>query len=492
MSLAHVYGTILAGGSGTRFWPLSRERFPKQLLNIVGEETLIQQTVRRVLSAIPTERICIVTNPFQAESITLQLREWKDDLRENVFLEPEGRNTAPAIGLAAQRLVARDPQAIMLILPADHVIQGARKFKQAVSLGARLAREGRLVTFGVPPSRPECGYGYIRPDVRVCLRTQGGLSGHPVARFVEKPSLAKAKHYVKQGTWLWNSGIFMWQASTLLEELARFQPVLFSALHAYDVQARKGASSERLLALYRQLPAVSIDHGVMEHSARSAVIPVEFSWSDVGSWSNLREVAPLDDHQNVTIGRVVAMDSDNNVLFGDQRLVAAIGLSHMVVVDTPDATLVCPQSRSQDVKQLVAQLQRQKAPELVEHRTVFRPWGSYTVLEEGKNYKIKKVTVRPGSRLSLQVHQHRSEHWVVIAGTARVIRGDDIFDLQRGESTMIPQQTQHRLANEGSTILELIEVQNGSYVGEDDITRIHDDYERIEPSTLPARKKSAR
>ena len=474
----HLYAVILAGGSGTRFWPLSRERFPKQLLQIIGDDTLIQQTVRRVLRVVPANRMCIVTNQFQADSIQLQLVEWKEELKDGFILEPEGRNTAPAIGIAALRLVRRDPDALMLVMPADHVIRGDVKFKAAISVGCRLAQDGYLVTFGIRPTRPETGYGYIHPDLRARLGKRGGLCGYKVARFVEKPNLAKARVYLRKGNYYWNSGIFLWRASTILEEFAKHQPALLRGLKALNSMDQSGDAARQFATQYKKLKSVSIDYGVMERSSQSAVVPVDFSWSDIGSWGSLDEVVPRDKKGNVKTGNVVDLESRDSIVFADRRLVASIGLTGMVVVDTPDATLVCPKSRSQDVKKLVEILKRRGAPEHLEHVTVFRPWGSYTVLEQGPGYKVKRITVLPGGRLSLQLHHRRSEHWVVIAGTARVTRGSEVFDLHPGESTGIPKETQHRLENPGEEVLEIIEVQNGPYLGEDDIVRYHDDYGR--------------
>jgi mannose-1-phosphate guanylyltransferase / mannose-6-phosphate isomerase len=421
----HLYPVIMAGGSGTRFWPLSRQLFPKQLLRIMGDETLIQQTMRRVVCASTPNHVIISTNPAQAESIRVQLSEWKDALTDNFVLEPEGRNTAPAIALVALELVRRDSDAIMVVVPADHIVKGQRDFDAAVSLASNLAAQGLLVTFGIQPIRPETGYGYIKPNRKTIHQTA-------LFRGIEK-------------------------IGRLMQQ-----------------QASRSAIDEE----YRQLPSVSIDTGVMEKSTKAAVVPVTFRWSDVGSWGSLDEVASKDKTGNVVVGRVVDIDSQRSIVYGDRRVVATIGLRDMVVVDTPDATLVCPKSRAQDVKHIVEILKQQGAPEHLEHLTVHRPWGSYTVLEEGSGYKVKRVTVNPGGRLSLQMHHKRSEHWVVIAGTARVTRGDEVFDLKIGHSTEIPVETRHRLENPGQETLHIIEVQNGPYLGEDDIVRFQDDYGR--------------
>jgi mannose-1-phosphate guanylyltransferase/mannose-6-phosphate isomerase len=475
----HLYPVILAGGSGTRFWPLSRHLYPKQLLRIIGDETLIQQTMRRVLSCAKPDQVIISTNPGQADSIRVQLGEWKSDLKDNYVIEPVGRNTAPAIALVAGELIRRDPEAMMLVLPADHVVTNEKAFQAAVDLGMELADKGHLVTFGIKPTRPETGYGYIQPNRRSALAKKGRLTGHAVARFVEKPDRMKAQQYLKNGNYFWNSGMFLWKAATILEEIRRHQPLLAKAMQRVHTLTTSGAEPDLIEAAYKKVPAVSIDNGVMEQSAKAAMIPVAFGWSDVGNWSSLEEVSPRDKAGNVVSGRVIDLDSTNSVLYADRRVVATIGLTDMVVVDTPDATLVCPKSRSQDVKKMVEILKQQGAPEHLEHLTVFRPWGSYTVLEEGQGYKVKRVTVNPGGRLSLQLHHKRSEHWVVIAGTARVTRGEDLLDLRVGESTAIPVETPHRLENLSSETLHIIEVQNGPYLGEDDIVRFQDDYGRL-------------
>lgn len=474
----HLYPVILAGGSGTRFWPLSRHLYPKQLLKIIGDETLIQQTMRRVLGCAPADRVIISTNPAQADSIRVQLGDWKDSLKDNFVIEPEGRNTAPAIALVAGELLRRDPDAIMLVVPADHVITGQAQFESAVALAAELAAEDYLVTFGITPTRPETGYGYIQPKRQVRLGSKAGLAGHPVARFVEKPDEAKAKQYLRAGNYYWNSGMFVWRAATILNELRRHQPALGRAMDEVIALASSPATRNAADDAYRTVPSVSIDTGVMEQSSRAAMVPVTFAWSDVGSWGSLTEVAKGDKAGNVISGRAVDLDSRDSIIYADRRLVATIGLTDMVVVDTPDATLVCPKTRAQDVKKVVEVLKEQGAPEHLEHLTVHRPWGSYTVLEEGPGYKVKRVTVKPGGRLSLQMHHRRSEHWVVIAGTARVTRGEEVFDLMVSQSTAIPKETKHRLENPGQETLHIIEVQNGPYLGEDDIVRFQDDYGR--------------
>jgi mannose-1-phosphate guanylyltransferase/mannose-6-phosphate isomerase len=334
------------------------------------------------------------------------------------------------------------------------------------------------VTFGIEPIRPETGYGYIKPNSKVVLGKQGRLRGYRVQKFVEKPNAARAAQYVKAGNYFWNSGMFVWRAATILEEIRRYQPAVAKTMDRIGELKSAGATRQAIDDVYRSVPSVSIDNGVMEQSSKSAVVPVSFKWSDVGSWGSLDEVAAKSKSGNVIIGRVVDIESADSIVYADRRVVATIGLRDMVVVDTPDATLVCPKSRAQDVKKIVDILKQQQAPEHLEHLTVHRPWGSYTVLEEGPGFKVKRVTVSPGGRLSLQLHHKRSEHWVVIAGTARVTRGEEVFDLRIGQSTAIPVETTHRLENLGLDTLHIIEVQNGQYLGEDDIVRFKDDYGR--------------
>lgn len=474
-----LYPVIMAGGSGTRFWPLSRHLFPKQLLRIGGEHTLIQQTMRRVIGCASAANVLISTNAAQADLIRAQLVDWKEDLTNGFILEPEGRNTAPAIALAAIEVMGRDPDGLMLVIPADHVVTGQREFETAVQLASQLAEKGYLVTFGIKPIRPETGYGYIKAKHRVLLGKRGKLRGYLVQRFVEKPNLVKAAQYVKRGGYFWNSGMFVWRAATVLEEIGLHQPTIMAAMEQIKKLRMDGAPKQSIDEAYRKIASVSIDTGVMERSSKAAVVPVTFKWSDVGSWGSLDEVAEKDGAGNVITGRVIDLESTRSIVYADRRVVATIGLRDMVVVDTPDATLVCPKSRAQDVKKIVDILKQQQAPEHLEHLTVQRPWGSYTVLEEGPGFKVKRVTVNPGGRLSLQMHHQRSEHWVVISGTARVTRDQEAFDLHVGESTAIPVKTQHRLENPGKETVHIIEVQNGPYLGEDDIVRFKDDYGRI-------------
>jgi mannose-1-phosphate guanylyltransferase/mannose-6-phosphate isomerase len=482
----HLYAVVLAGGSGTRFWPLSRELYPKQLLKVLSNRTLIQQTVHRVRPIVPAERTLVVTGAGHVDGIRIQLDGADGVPKENILVEPMGRNTAAAIGWAAAAVRRKDPDGIMLVMPADHVIPDETKFLKTVALGVQVALAGKLVTFGIKPTRPETGYGYIKAVGRRPLLAQGGLKALAVARFVEKPDLPTATRYLRAGGFYWNSGIFVWRAGTILEEMAATLPKLARGLTRMDKAFGTADETSALERFYKQAEAISIDHGVLQKSRRAAVIPALFRWSDVGNWSSLNDVADSDRHGNIRIGRIVDLGSRDSVLYGEHRLVATIGLKDMVVVDTADATLVCPKDRAQDVKQVVELLRQQKAPEHLIHKTVHRPWGSYTVFEEGPRYKVKRVTVKPGGRLSLQYHHRRSEHWVVTAGTARVTCGERVFDLHVNESTGIPKETPHRLENPGSVPLDIIEVQCGDYVGEDDIVRLADDYGRTQTPLAPS------
>lgn len=476
--IPHLYAVVLAGGSGTRFWPLSRELYPKQLLKVLSDRTLIQRTVQRVRPIIPSERIFVVTGAGHADAIRFQLDGARGVPKDQILSEPVARNTAAAIGWAAEVIRRRDPEAVMLVMPADHIIPDDAKFHQATALAVQVAGEGRLVTFGIKARRPETGYGYIKVKRGRPLAAQQNLKALAVAKFVEKPDLTTARRYLRDGHYYWNSGIFVWRADAILEEMTRTLPKLARGLGRVGRAVGTEHEAQAVERCYKQAASISIDHGVMQQTRRAAVIPAPFRWSDVGNWSSLDEVAEKDRAGNVMIGPIVDIGSRTSVLYGEQRLVATIGLTDMIVVDTADATLVCPKDRAQEVKQVVELLRRRKAPEQLIHKTVHRPWGSYTVLEEGPRYKVKRVTVRPGGRLSVQMHHRRSEHWVVTAGTARVTCNDRVFDLQVNESTAIPLGAAHRLENPGTAPLDIIEVQCGDYVGEDDIVRLADDYGR--------------
>lgn len=478
--MKNLYAVILAGGSGTRFWPLSRELYPKQLLKLIGDETMIQRTLRCAEKAAPPQNIYVVTHRRQADAVRMQSAAVVSMPPDHLITEPQAKNTAAAIGLAAITLIRKDPEAIMVVMPADHVIKKSAHFTKAVRAGVRLARAGWLVTFGVKPLRPETGYGYIKAGTGCQMPDAGEkMKAYEVERFVEKPDPATAKRYWRSGRYYWNSGIFIWKASIILAAIKEHQPKLYRGLIA--IQNALGTSEEEKVIerVYDHLDTVSIDYGVLERLHKNlAVMPVEMGWSDVGSWTAIEQISPTDSVGNVTVGNVIDLDSRRSILYADKRLVATIGLEDLVVVDTEDATLVCHKNRVQDVRRVVETLRQRNAEEHLTHRTVWRPWGSFTVLENGDRYKIKRIVVNPKARLSLQLHHRRSEHWVVVTGAARVTCGERVYGLGLNESTYIPVKTKHRLENPGTVPLQIIEVQNGDYLGEDDIVRFQDDYGR--------------
>jgi mannose-1-phosphate guanylyltransferase/mannose-6-phosphate isomerase len=472
-----MYAVIMAGGSGTRFWPLSREKMPKQLLKIGGQDTLIQQTVDRVLPLIRQEQLFVVTNRGLAYDIRTQLaNRFGGSWDRNFILEPMAKNTAPALGLAALHLNRIDPEGIMVVLAADHVIKNVTAFHDCLSLASKAARQDYLITLGITPTRPETGYGYIKAGERCREPDMDGV--FRVDRFVEKPDLGTAEGYLRTGGYYWNSGMFVWKVRTFLQELARHMPSLHQGLMEIQKSIGSGTESDTAQAVFSRLEPISVDYGVMERTDRAAVVPADIGWSDVGSWTALDEVTDKDASGNIITGNVVDIGSTDSVLYAEKRLVATIGLKDTIVVDTPDATLVCSKDHAQDVKKVVDELKKRGSEERLTHRTVHRPWGNYTVLEDGDRYKIKRIVVNPGAKLSHQLHYHRSEHWVVVTGTARVTNGEKEYDVHPNESTYIPMSTKHRLENRGKIPLQIIEVQNGEYLEEDDIVRLDDDYHR--------------
>lgn len=482
-----MYAVILAGGSGTRFWPLSREATPKQLLRVFGDSTMIQQTMARLDGAVPVENVYIVTGQKYSFDIKHQLMEICGSDRFRMLIEPEGRNTAPAIGLAAVYIRKQSPDAVMAVMPSDHVILNSDAFRTVLRQAEKVAKKGYLTTIGIIPNRPETGYGYIKRGREIPGRPQAGRGGkksgpemraYAVERFVEKPDVSTAKKYLRSGDYFWNSGIFTWQVAAILAEIKKQLPDLYGGLMEIEKAIGKKKEKEVLNAVFRTFRPLSVDYGIMEKASKVAVVPADMGWSDVGSWRALEEIAEKDKAGNITTGNVIDVDSCDSIMYAGKRLVATVGLINTVVVDTPDATLICNKEKVQDVRKVVDELKKRGAGELLEHTTVKRPWGSYTVLEVGDRYKIKRIVVRPGARLSLQLHHHRSEHWVVVSGTARVTVGDKTYNVHPNESTFVPISTTHRLENPGKVPLQMIEVQNGDYIEEDDIVRVDDAYGR--------------
>jgi mannose-1-phosphate guanylyltransferase/mannose-6-phosphate isomerase len=470
MESRKLYAVIMAGGKGTRFWPLSREKFPKQFLRFAGEKTLLQATVDRLLGTVPAGNFMIVTTGTHSELANWQTR---DALCEGcTVVEPEGKNTAAAIALAAFKIRKKSKDALMLVLPADHYIKDPGAFIATVHKAIPVARAGGLVTFGIVPTRPETGYGYIKAGRRI----RAGI--HKVERFVEKPDARKAAALLKEGSYLWNSGIFLFRAVDIIGEFRKYMPGLFKTFAGISRALNTDREPEALKAAYGELESQSIDFGIMEHSRRAAVVRAEFGWSDIGSWNSLEDVMGKDASGNVISGNAVHMDTRDSIIFSSGRLIAAIGLSGMVVVDTTDATLICPKDRVQEVKDLVSKLREEGKEEYLLPKVEERPWGHFFVLEKGQNYQIKHLCLKPKARLSLQSHSHRSEHWIVVSGVARVRRGDEEYFVPRNESTFIPATVKHRLENPGLIPLRIIEIQSGEHLGEEDITRFDDIYGR--------------
>jgi mannose-1-phosphate guanylyltransferase/mannose-6-phosphate isomerase len=473
---------ILSGGSGTRLWPLSRELHPKQLLPLVGAQTMLQQTVQRTHGMADLAAPIVVCNESHRFMVAEQLRE-QAVTPQAIILEPIGRNTAPAVAVAALVALDRARKAgdaraeaaldpILLVLPADHVLRKVPAFQAAVSAGLAAARAGKLVTFGVVPDRPETGYGYIR-------RAPGDGPAYAVQQFVEKPDVATAQQYVESGDYYWNSGMFMFRARAYLEELRRHAPAMLSACEDAVAAATRDLDFTRLSkSEFAACPSDSIDYAVMEKTDAAVVVPLDAGWSDVGSWSALQDALPRDEAGNVVHGDVLVEDSSGCYLHSTSRLIGAVGLQDHVVVETKDAVLVAPRDRVQDVKALVNQLKLQGRYETSLHREVFRPWGSYDSIDHGERFQVKRLVVKPGATMSLQLHHHRAEHWIVVSGTAQITRGEETFLLGENESTYIPVGTKHRIANPGKVMLHIIEVQSGSYLGEDDIVRFEDIYGR--------------
>ncbi|MDZ4184121.1 MAG: mannose-1-phosphate guanylyltransferase/mannose-6-phosphate isomerase [Desulfuromonadales bacterium] len=461
---------ILSGGSGSRLWPLSRELYPKQFLPLAGTSTMLQQTLQRLDGLAELTAPLIVCNEEHRFLVAEQLRQI-EVTPAAILLEPLGRNTAPAIAVAALQVMAAGDDPLLLVLPSDHVILDRDALQQAILIAALGASAGQLVTFGIVPTAPETGYGYIR------ARGEGELLA--VQAFVEKPNLPTATEYLQSGDYFWNSGMFLFRASRYLEELQRFAPDILTACTNALAGGERDRDFLRLdLTAFAACRSESIDYAVMEKTADAAVVPLDAGWNDLGSWSSLWDISVKDANANALNGDVVAIDCHNSFLLAESRYLAAIGIDDLIVVETADAVLVAKRDQVQLVKEIAADLKRSGRREALLHRKVHRPWGCYEGIDVAERYQVKRITVNPGASLSLQLHHHRAEHWVVVKGTARVTCGSEEIVLSENQSTYIPLGTLHRLENPGKIPLELIEIQSGSYLGEDDIVRIEDHYGR--------------
>ena len=486
MSLQPV---ILSGGSGTRLWPLSRELYPKQLLPLVSDNSMLQDTLLRLYrvtddvtdpDTLQIQPPVIVSNNEHRFLVAEQLRQIGLESGK-ILLEPVGRNTAPALTLAA---LNSEPDVVLLVMPADHVILDTATFIAACRQAYILAQQNALVTFGVVPRQPETGYGYIRRGKPLAIGDSSKAVSYEITQFVEKPDLQTAERYVASGDYLWNSGMFMMKASVWLNQLEKYRPDILQACREANEKGMQDLDFFRVDAeVFKQCPSDSIDYAVMEkvaedETAIAAVVPLDAGWSDVGAWSSLWEVGRQDEQGNVIKGDVKIHDVQNSFVHSEHRFVAGIGIKDMVIVETADAVLVADKQRAQDVKKIVEWLKEQKRDERLVHRRVYRPWGSYEGVTAGERFQVKRIVVNPGACLSLQMHHHRAEHWIVVRGTAKVIRGDEAFLISENQSTYIPLGEKHRLENPGAVPLEIIEVQSGSYLGEDDIVRFEDNYGR--------------
>jgi len=467
-----IVPVVLSGGSGTRLWPLSRSKFPKQFLPLTNDFSMLQNTVRRLQGVADLAGPLVVCNEHHRFVVGEQLQDI-DIKPYDVLLEPAGRNTAPAATLAALRVMADGDDPVLAIMASDHVIRDGDKFRTALSRAAGLAEQGHLVTFGIVPDKAETGYGYIKRGS--ALKD----AGYAVAEFVEKPDRAAAEAYLASGDYYWNSGMFLFRASRFIEEIEKFAPEILRSCR----EALKGAHHDLDFCrpdreTFLACPSESIDYAVMEQTDAAVVVPLDAGWNDVGSWSALWEVGEQGEFGNVTHGDVVVHDVENSYVFSESRLVAALGVKDLIVVETKDAVMVADKHCVQDVKEIVDRLKDDGRPETDWHRQVFRPWGHYDSIYAADRFQVKRITVKPGASLSLQMHHHRAEHWIVVNGTGRITRGEDTFLLSENESTYIPIGTKHRLENPGKVPLELIEVQSGTYLGEDDIVRFDDVYGR--------------
>lgn len=474
MTPAKLYPVILSGGAGTRLWPLSRSSRPKQLLALAGDHTMIQATVLR--AAVPdTAAPIIVCSEDHRFIVAEQMREI-DIVPTAIVLEPMGRNTAPAAAIAALIVAAEDPEGVVLLMPSDHVVREEDAFRTALQSAAAAARKGLIVSFGIEPTGPETGYGYIQRGAAI-----PGLDGvFRTRRFAEKPDFETAREFIKDGSYSWNSGMFIFRADVLLAELGRFDPSLVAYCREALETSEGGSDFTRLgAAAFAQATNISVDYALMEKTDKAAVVPCALGWSDVGAWSSLWDIKERDAAGNAFQGDVYSHDTQNSFVHSEKGLTVLVGVHDLVVVVTEDAVLVSDRARSQDVKVIVDNLKSAKRKEASEHKIVERPWGTYQSIDEGGGFQVKEIVVKPGGRLSLQMHYKRAEHWIVVQGSARVTRDNEVFTLSENEATYIPLGAKHRLENLGAAPLRLIEVQCGAYLGEDDIVRFDDMYGRV-------------
>ncbi len=463
---------ILAGGSGTRLWPLSRKNFPKQFLKLGNKGSLLQDTVERLLRVFSDDDIVVMTNNEYKFHVISDLNSsfGKPSTSHNIILEPVGRNTAPAIALGMKYCIEKlgcGEDEVIFISPADHIIRPPEKFVEYIKRAEEIARKNYIVTFGIKPTRPETGYGYIKAQSKA--ETAGDVSYFKVEKFTEKPNVETARQYINEGNYYWNSGMFAFSIGTMMEEFGRNAP---------EIREMLEMGLDEMIANFDKMPDISIDYAVAERSDRIAVLPLDIYWNDIGSWDSLYDVADKDEMGNVKIGDIIGIDTKDTLIMSNKRLVSTIGLEDCLIIDTDDAVLIAKKGETQKVREIVNQLTEANRKEASDHITTYRPWGSYTILEEAERYKIKRIVVNPAAQLSLQMHYHRSEHWVVVRGAAKVTIGDKETVIHENESVYVPKSTLHRLENPGRVPLEIIEVQNGEYVGEDDIMRVDDIYGR--------------
>lgn len=462
---------VMAGGNGSRLWPLSRSKFPKQFINLTSQSSMLKETIQRVPGKYSNSPY-IICNDETRFLVAEEINDIKIN-NPNIILEPVGRNTAAAIALAAIDILKKGKDSIIIALSADQIIEDQSAFHEALNKALVVAEKDKLVTFGIVPTNPETGYGYIKQGNKLTI-------GYEVEKFVEKPNYTDAKKYLETGNYLWNSGIFAFKASVYLSELKKFNPKIFNICEKAIQQSTEDLDFIRLSKeIFQQCPDLSIDYAVMENTLESVVIPLKAGWSDVGSWSSLFEISNKDEFNNVLLGDLVTFDTKNSYIRGQERLIATVGIEDLVIVDTKDALLITHKDRTQDVKKIVNELKNMGRLECDIHKEVYRPWGKYVSIDEGKRYQVKRISVKPGAKLSVQMHHHRAEHWIVVSGTAKVVVGSKEVILSENQSTYIPIGEIHSLENPGKIPLELIEVQSGAYLGEDDIIRFEDKYGRI-------------